>query len=281
MVADVETRPARATRGTRRRRRAGNGVPWLVVVVALVAFAFLVMPLVGLVRQVEWGSLTDDLTTPQAKDALRLSLVCSLWATFFAVVLGVPLAWVLARVTFPGRAVVRALVLLPMVVPPVVGGVGLFYAFGRDGLVGQYLSDWFGVQLTFSTAGAVMAETFVAMPFLVITVEAALRSVDRRYEDAAATLGAGRFSVFRRVTLPLIRPGLIAGAALAWARALGEFGATITFAGNIQGRTQTMPLAVYLLLEAHPQVAIGLSIVLVAVCIAVLALLRDRWLGVG
>jgi len=280
MVADVDSPPVRRT-GGRSRRRSGSGVPWPALVVAFVAFAFLVMPLVGLVRQVAWGSLVDDLTTPQAKDALRLSLVCSLWATFFAVVLGVPLAWVLARVTFPGRAVVRALVLLPMVVPPVVGGVGLFYAFGREGLVGQYLSDWFGVQLTFSTAGAVMAETFVALPFLVITVEAALRSVDRRYEDAAATLGARRLTVFRRVTLPLIRPGLIAGAALAWARALGEFGATITFAGNIQGRTQTMPLAVYLLLEAHPQVAIGLSIVLVAVCIAVLALLRDRWLGVG
>ena len=121
---------------------------------------------------------------------------------------GVPLAWVLARVEFPGRALARALVLLPMVLPPVVGGVGLFYAFGRNGLVGQYLYDWFGIQLTFSTAGVVMAETFVAMPFLVITVEAALRSMDRRYEDAAATLGAGRITVFRRVTLPLIMPGL-------------------------------------------------------------------------
>jgi molybdate transport system permease protein len=208
-------------------------------------------------------------------------LVCSLWATLFAVVLGVPLAWVLARVEFPGRAFVRALVLLPLVVPPVVGGVGLFYAFGRDGLVGRYLYDWFDVQLTFSTAGVVMAETFVAMPFLIITVEAALRSMDRRYEDAASTLGAGRMTVFRRVTVPLIAPGLLAGAALAWARALGEFGATITFAGNIQGRTQTTPLAVYLFLQTKPEVAIGLSIVLLAICVAVLALLRDRWLGVG
>jgi molybdate transport system permease protein len=261
--------------------RRGRRVPWLAVTVAGLAFAFLVLPLVGLVRQVPWSGLGDDLTTPEARDALRLSLECSLWATLLAVLLGVPLAWVLARVPFPGRSVVRALTLLPMVVPPVVGGVGLFYAFGRSGLVGQYLSDWFGVQLTFSTAGAVMAETFVALPFLVVTVEAALRSVDRRYEDAAATLGARRVAVFRRVTLPLIRPGLVAGAALAWARALGEFGATITFAGNIQGRTQTMPLAVYLLLESRPQVAIGLSVVLVVVCVAVLALLRDRWLGVG
>ena len=240
----------------------------------------MVVPLVGLVQQVPWGSLATDLRRPEATAALRLSIVCSVWATVIAVVLGVPAAWVLARVPFPGRSVVRALMLLPMVVPPVVGGVGLFYAFGRDGLVGSTLYDWFGIQLTFSTAGAVIAETFVAMPFLIITVEAALRSMDRRYEDAATTLGAGRWTVFRRVTVPLIRPGLLAGAALAWARALGEFGATITFAGNIQGRTRTTPLAIYLLLETEPGIAIGLSVVLLAVCVGVLALLRDRWLGV-
>jgi molybdate transport system permease protein len=207
--------------------------------------------------------------------------VSSLWATAVAVGFGVPLAWVLARVPFPGRAFVRAVVLLPLVVPPVVGGVGLFYALGRDGLVGGLLYDWFDIQIVFTTAAVVMAEAFVAMPFLVITVEAALRSMDRRYEDAAATLGAGRWTVFRRVTIPLVAPGLVAGAALAWARALGEFGATITFAGNIEGRTRTMPLAVYLLFESSPQVAIGLSLVLLAVCVAVLTLLRDRWLGVG
>jgi molybdate transport system permease protein len=256
-------------------------VPWLAVLVASVGFAFIAIPLIGLVQQVSWGDLWTNLRTPEATSALRLSVVCSLWATLLSVVFGVPLAWVLARVRFPGRALVRALVLLPLVVPPVVGGVGLFYAFGRDGLVGQYLSDWFGVQITFSTAAVVMAETFVAMPFLVITVEAALRAMDRRYEDAAATLGARPLTVARRVTLPLIWPGLVAGAALAWARALGEFGATITFAGNIRGRTQTVPLAVYLLLESDPQVAIGLSIVLLAVCVAVLVFLRDRWLGVG
>ncbi len=259
----------------------GRRVPWLAVTFATVAFVFVVLPLVGLVRQVPWGDLWDDLHTPEATAALRLSLVCSLWATALSVTLGVPLAWVLARVEFPGRALVRALVLLPLVVPPVVGGVGLFYAFGRDGLVGQYLFDWFGVQLTFSTAAVVMAETFVALPFLVITVEAALRAMDRRYEEVAATLGARPATVTRRVTLPLIAPGLIAGAALAWARALGEFGATITFAGNIRGRTRTVPLAVYLLLESAPEVAIGLSVVLLAVCVAVLALLRDRWLRVG
>jgi molybdate transport system permease protein len=251
------------------------------VLLGSVAVAFIVLPLVGLIREVAWADLWDDLRSDEATSALRLSLVSSLWATAVAVVFGVPLAWVLARVPFPGRAFVRAVVLLPMVVPPVVGGVGLFYAFGRNGLLGQYLYDWFGVQLVFSTAAVVMAEAFVAMPFLVITVEAALRSMDRRYEDAAATLGAGRWTVFRRVTVPLIAPGLVAGAALAWARALGEFGATIMFAGNIEGRTRTMPLAVYLLFESSPQVAIGLSLVLLAVCVAVLTLLRDRWLGVG
>jgi molybdate transport system permease protein len=259
--------------------KRGTRVPWPAVLVACIGFAFIALPLIGLIREVAWRDLWDDLGTPEARDALRLSIICSLCAAALSVVVGVPLAWVLARVEFPGRALARALVLLPMVLPPVVGGVGLFYAFGRDGMVGQYLYDWFGIQLTFSTAGVVMAETFVALPFLVITVEAALRSMDRRYEDAAATLGAGRLAVFRRVTLPLIAPGLVAGAALAWARALGEFGATITFAGNIRGRTQTTPLAVYLLLESNPHVAIGLSIVLLAVCIAVLAFLRDRWLG--
>lgn len=249
------------------------------MLVAFVAFAFIAIPLIGLVHRVPWSSLWGDLREPQATAALRLSIICSLWATVLAVAFGVPLAWVLARVSFPGRSIVRAVTLLPMVVPPVVGGVGLLYAFGRNGVVGHSLYRWFGLQFTFRTAGAVMAETFVAMPFLVITVESALRSMDRRYEEAAATLGASRMTVFRRVTLPAIAPGLIAGAALAWARALGEFGATITFAGNIQGRTQTMPLAVYLLLESQPDVAVGLSLVLLAVAIAVLALLRDRWLG--
>jgi molybdate transport system permease protein len=251
------------------------------VLAATIAFAFIVLPLVGLIGEVAWGQLWADLRSPEATAALRLSIECSLWATVLAVVFGVPLAWVLARVPFPGRAFVRAVVLLPMVVPPVVGGVGLFYAFGREGLIGRYLDEWFGIQLTFSTAAVVMAEAFVAMPFLVITVEAALRSMDRRFEDAAATLGASRWTVFRRVTMPLILPGLLAGAALAWARALGEFGATVTFAGNIEGRTRTMPLAVYLLFETNREVAIGLSIVLLAVCVAVLTLLRDRWLGVG
>jgi len=248
-----------------------------VVVAAAFAVGLFLVPLLGLLQRTPWSQLWSDLSSAQARDALRLSLVCSLWATLLAIVLGVPLAWLLARVDFVGRPLVRALVLLPMVVPPVVGGVALLFAFGRSGLVGERLYDWFGLQLTFHTSGAVLAETFVAMPFLVITVEAGLRSMDTRYEDAAATLGAGRWTTFRRVTLPFLVPSLVAGAALAWARALGEFGATITFAGNIQGRTQTMPLAVYLALESNPESAIALSLVLIAISIVVLVMLRDRW----
>ena len=257
----------------------GRRPPAFVLAVATLTVAFLALPLVGLLTKAPWSSLLSDLTNPVAVDALRLSLVCSLWATGLSLVLGVPLAWVLARTRLPGRNLVRALTTLPMVLPPVVGGVALLLAFGRDGLVGRLLYQWFGVQLTFSTAGAVLAETFVAMPFLVITVEAALRTMDGRYEEAAATLGAGRWTTFRRVTLPIISPSLVAGAALTWARALGEFGATITFAGDIQGRTQTLPLAVYLALQDNERVAIALSLALLAVSVVVLVSLRGRWLG--
>jgi molybdate transport system permease protein len=250
-----------------------------VVVIGTLTVLFLAVPLVGLLLKTSWSTLWSDLTSPVALDALRLSLVCSLWATGLSIVLGVPLAWLLARCEFRGKRVVRALTILPMVLPPVVGGVALLLAFGRSGLVGHPLYVLTGVQFTFSLAGAVLAETFVAMPFLIITVEAALVGMDTRFEDVASTLGAGRWTTFRRVTAPMISPSLMAGAALTWARALGEFGATITFAGNIQGRTQTLPLAVYLALQGNEQVAIALSLALVAISFAVLIALRGRWLG--
>ena len=253
--------------------------PGPVAAAAFAAFLFFAVPLVGLLRRVSWATLADDLTSYEAVNALRLSLVCSLSATVLSVLFGMPLAWMLARGSFPGRALVRGLVLLPLVLPPVVGGVALLSAFSRRGILGEHLYDWFGIQLTFSTAGAILAETFVALPFFVITVEAGLRSMDRRYEDAATTLGAGPFTVFRRVTLPLIAPAVVGGAVLSWARALGEFGATITFAGNIIGRTQTLPLAVYLQLESRPDVAIALSLVLLVVSLTLIVTLRDRWMG--
>ena len=210
--------------------------------------------------------------------ALRLSLESASAATAASLVVGVPLAWVLARVRLPGIGALRALVTVPLVLPPVVGGVALLLAFGRNGVLGAHLADWFGLSLPFTQLGVIVAETFVAMPFLVVTVEGALRSSDLGLEEAAATLGASRITIFRRVTLPLIGPSLLAGSVLCWARALGEFGATITFAGNFPGTTQTMPLAVYNALQTDPDAAIALSLVLLVVAVAVLALLRDRWL---
>jgi molybdate transport system permease protein len=261
------------------RRLGARRPPVAAFVLAALAVAFFVLPLLGLAQRAPWSQMWSILSDPITKDALRLSLECSLGATALSLLFGVPLAWVLARSDFPGRRLTRAVVLLPMILPPVVGGVGLFFAFGARGLVGQYLDRWFGVTLPFTTLGVVIAEAFVAMPFLIITVEAALRGLDPRYEDAATTLGASRWTVFRRVTLPLIAPSLLAGAALSWARALGEFGATITFAGNLQGKTQTMPLAIFLAFENNPETAIALSIVLVVISVAVLAALRDRWLA--
>ena len=254
-------------------------VPAVIALLAGLGALFFVVPLVGLVVRTPWGDALTELTAPETLEALRLSLVASLSATTLALLMGVPLAWVYARIEFPGRNLLRALTTLPMVLPPVVGGFALLLAFGRRGLLGGWLDSAFGITLPFTTAGAVMAETFVAMPFLVLTVEAGLRSMDRRYEEAARTLGAGRWTVFSRVTMPLIAPSLLAGAVLCWARALGEFGATITFAGNFPGVTQTMPLAVYLLLETNPEASFVLSLVLLCVSVGVLVGLRHRWLG--
>jgi molybdate transport system permease protein len=261
-------------------RRPGSGrAPLALLVPAVLGLAFLVLPLAGLVLRAPWATLPRRLTAPGVLTALRLSLQTATLATVVCLVVGVPLAWLLARVEFPGRRLVRALVTVPLVLPPVVGGVALLLVFGRRGLLGGWLDTTFGITLPFTTTGVVVAEAFVAMPFLVIAVEGALRGADTRYEEAAATLGAGRWSTFRRVTLPLVAPGIAAGAVLCWARALGEFGATITFAGNYPGRTQTMPLAVYVALEQDLDAAVVLSLVLLAVSVAILASLRDRWIA--
>lgn len=248
-------------------------------IAAVGMLVFLVAPLAGLVQRAPWSRLGSILGNSDARTALRLSLECSFAATALAMLFGLPIAWVLARTEFRGKALVRALALLPMVLPPVAGGVALLFSFGRRGLVGQYLDRWFGMTFPFTIKGVILAETFVAMPFLVITVEGALRSLDTRYEDAGATLGASRWTVLRRITLPAIAPSLAAGAALTWARALGEFGATITFAGSFKGVTQTLPLAVYLALENDPGEAIVLSLVLLAVSVTVLALVGRRVFG--
>ncbi|HVD23927.1 MAG TPA: ABC transporter permease [Lapillicoccus sp.] len=271
----------RRRRRVAHERRTGRAVPWPLAVPAALAVLFLLVPLGAMLLRTPWTSLARILYEGTVLEALRLSLLCATAATAVSFVVGVPLAWVLARARFRGLSLLRALVTLPLVLPPVVGGVALLLAFGRVGVVGRYLDLWFGFTLPFTTLGVIVAEAFVAMPFLVVTVEGAFRSLDRGYEEAAATLGASRFTTFRRVTLALVGPSLVAGSVLCWARALGEFGATITFAGNFPGRTQTMPLAVYLAMESDPDAAIALSLVLLLVSVAVLALLRDRWLRTG
>ena len=274
------TAPTRLTARERARRAARGGasrsVPAPLLVPALIAILFLLLPLAGLLIRAPWGRLGAALSGADATQALTLSLWTATVSTAISMVIGVPLAWVLARTSFPGQRLLRALVTLPLVLPPVVGGVALLLAFSRTGIVGRYLDSWFGLTIPFTPLAVVMAETFVAMPFLIITVEGAFRSADQGFEEAAATLGARRLTVFRRITLPMVAPSLGAGAVLCWARALGEFGATITFAGNFPGTTQTMPIAVYIALETDPDAAIALSLLLLIVSVTILVLLRDR-----
>ncbi|MGW1885892.1 ABC transporter permease [Streptomyces sp. NPDC001970] len=262
-----------------RSRTPGPRTPVTLAIPALLAVAFLLLPLIGILVRTQWGELADHLSTPGTIEALRLSLLVSFWALGLSLVLGVPLAWLLARVPFPGKAFVRSLVLLPMVLPPTVGGVALLLAFGRRGVLGPWLENTFGITLPFHTSGAVLAATFVAMPFLVISLEGALGGLRPGYEETAASLGASPVRVFFTVTMPMVAPGLIAGAALTWARALGEFGATITFAGNLPGTTQTLPLQVYLLLQDEPEAATSVSLLLLAIAMLVLIALRGRWAG--
>ena len=249
--------------------------PAAIAVLATVGVAFILLPLFALLIRAPWSAAGSELSSSGAWTALRLSIEVSLIAAALALLLGAPVAWVLARSRVPGRSMLRAAVILPLVLPPVVGGVGLLAALGRSGIVGRGLHA-LGLQLTFSTAGAVIATTFVSIPLVILATEAGLRSLDPRFEHAASAMGASRGYVLRRVTLPLLRPQLAAAAVLAWARALGEFGATITFAGNLAGRTQTLPLAVYEARQTDPGAAILISLVLVALSLVVLVAMRDR-----
>jgi len=253
-------------------------VPALIAAPASIALVFLVLPLVAMLVRAPWRSLGRLLLQSDVLSALRLSVECATAATAISLLFGVPLAWVLARQRFPGIGAIRALVMLPLVLPPVVGGIALLMALGRNGIVGRYLDQWFGVTLPFTTAAVVVAETFVAMPFLIVSVEGALRAADKDIEEAAVTLGASRLTVFRRITLPSVGPSIAAGAVLCWARALGEFGATITFAGNFPGTTQTMPLQIYEAFQLNPQASVALGLVLLLVAVAVLTALRGQWL---
>lgn len=262
------------------KRSSVDRSPRTFVVAASLGATLIVLPLVGLLTKVSWSDLGSLLATARVRDAIWLSIVTSLVASALACVLGVPLGWVLARRRTRGVGLLRSIVIVPLVVPPVVGGVALLAAFGRTyGLVGGVLYDWFSLQLTFSALGVIFAQTFVALPFFALTLEGAFAAMKMSSNDFAATCGAGPWRRFRLVTFVHVRPAFFAGLALAWARALGEFGATVTFAGNIEGRTQTVPLAVYSLLESDPPAAYALSAVLLVVCVAVLVALRGRWVG--
>ncbi|MCY4175430.1 MAG: ABC transporter permease [Acidimicrobiaceae bacterium] len=258
-------------------RGPGGRLPSTVTLVGFVALALLALPVAGLLQRAPWSALPSILSGSEVLQALRVSLTVSLAATAVCAALGLPLALVLARLRLRFPRLIRALVMLPMVLPPVVGGTALLFALGRRGLAGQWLDSWFGISLPFTTAGAVTAAAFVALPFFVVTVETALRQAGTELDEAAATLGAGAWARILHVTLPTLRPALLAGVALAWARALGEFGATLTFAGSFAGRTRTLPLETYLALERDPEAAVAVSLVLIAVALAVLVTLRDRW----
>lgn len=245
---------------------------------ATVGIAFIVLPLIALLVRADWPNLATHLAAPVVGESLRLSAVTTSATMVFVWVAGTPLAWLLARSDHPLTTWARAIITVPLVLPPVVGGVALLMTWGRRGVLGGWLDQVFGITIPFTTVAVVMAEIFVALPFYVIAVEGAMRSLDRRLDEIAATLGAGPVRTFLHVAVPMTLPGLAAGSALAWARALGEFGATITFAGNFPGRTQTAPLGVYAALEQDPQAALALSLVMLLVSVLVLGLLRSRWL---
>jgi molybdate transport system permease protein len=253
------------------RTTAYSGLPRWTVAPAVLGGVFVVLPLVAMASRVQWSRFLALVTSESSLAALELSLRTSAASTLICIVLGVPMALVLARTSFPGQRVVRSLMLLPLVLPPVVGGIALLYTFGRRGLLGHSMQV-LGIQVAFSTTAVVLAQAFVALPFLVVSLEGTLRAAGQRYEVVAATLGAPPTTVLLRVTVPLVLPGLLSGAVLSFARSLGEFGATLTFAGSLQGVTRTLPLEIYLQRENDPDAAVALSLVLVAVAILVVGL---------
>ncbi|WP_287932908.1 ABC transporter permease [Arthrobacter sp.] len=257
--------------GPRSRAWRYQAVPRWVYLVAALGALFILVPLLGMVAKVNWAQFVPLITSESSRDALLLSLKTAAASTALCIIFGVPLALVLARAEFAGQRILRALILLPLVVPPVVGGLALLYTFGREGLVGKSLTVM-GIDIAFSTTAVVMAQAFVALPFLVLSLEGTLRTAGQKYEAVAATLGARPSTVLRRITVPLVLPGLVSGAVLSFARSLGEFGATLTFAGSLQGVTRTLPLEIYLQRETDPDAAVALSFLLIAVAVVVVAL---------
>ena len=270
--------------GVRRNERAAEALatgarPTLVKILAVIGLLFLVAPILGILSRVQWLDLWSQLTDPAVRDALVLSAWTSSATTVIAVVVGVPLALMLARGHGRPAGLVRAFVVLPLVLPPVISGVALLALLGRNGLIGAGINTWFGFTIPFTQVAVVIAQLFVALPFLVITVEGALRTRGRHLEQAARTLGASESRIIWSVTIPAVRTAIIAGAALCWARALGEFGATVTFAGSFPGVTQTLPIEVYYSLVTQPDRAIAISVLMIAICVVVLVSLRRSWSG--
>ncbi|MEO7079162.1 MAG: ABC transporter permease [Rhodococcus sp. (in: high G+C Gram-positive bacteria)] len=268
-------KPRRSGRGIRGSNEVRVGLPRWIFVPAALGALFVVTPLLAILLKIDWPNFIALVSSESSRTALLLSLRTAATSTAVCIIVGIPMALVLARAEFPGQSILRALVLLPLVLPPVVGGIALLYTFGRLGLLGEPLEAW-GVGIAFSTTAVVLAQTFVSLPFLVVSLEGALRSTGRGYETVAATLGARPTTVLRRVTLPLVLPGLVSGAVLAFARALGEFGATLTFAGSLEGVTRTLPLEIYLQRETDPDAAVALSLLLIVVAAVVVVAARGR-----
>ncbi len=266
------------SRGSGQRPAAAAAIPRTLYIPATIGVGLLVLPILALLDKIDWSTLPAAITSRIALEALRLSLLTGVASTVACLILGVPMALVLARHSGQWTRILRALVTLPLVLPPMVGGIALLFLLGRQGRIGSHLLA-LGIRIPFTTLAVVIAQTFVALPFLVLSLEGALRTAGTRYETVAATLGAGRWTVFRRITLPLVAPGLLAGTVLCFARALGEFGATALFAGNAVGVTQTVPLAIYSAFNsslADQQVAIALSLLLIVVAGIILMVLRPR-----
>lgn len=245
---------------------------------AVVGTALIAVPVVALMFEVPWSSFAAVFGDPGTRTALWLSVRTSVTATMLSVLVGLPVAWMLAGSRFPGKRLVRAVCVLPMVLPPVVGGVALLFVFGRRGVVGSILHDHFGFRFAFTETAVVISQFFVAVPFFIVVMESAFQQINPDITGVARTLGARPWQVVRRITVPIVRPSFVAAVVLTWARALGEFGATITFAGNTPGRTQTLPLAIYTSLEQDPDAALAMSVLLIAVSLVVLVGMRGRWL---
>ena len=249
-----------------------------VAALAVLGAVFVALPVLGIIVRMPWSSAWDTVASGPVRSAAWVSLETSVIAAVVATVVGVPLAWVLARSAGRTVAFVRSVVITPMVLPPVVAGIALLAVFGRRGIIGQSLNDWWGISIPFTRTAVVMAQVFVSLPFLVLAVESAFRQLDAGLEDAARTLGASPWRVFTTVALPGARGAIGAGVALAWARSLGEFGASITFAGSFPGRTQTLPMSVYELVSTDYPQALALSFVMLAVAVVIIASLRGRWM---